>query len=383
MIFFKQWVLVLLLLLIPLAVSAHNPGNSYLFISQDSSVATANSNGALALRWDIALSDLEFVVGLDSNLDQKISWQEVKEKQAAITAYAYAHLSLQRNNQPCQLSTEGLQIVEHSDGHYAVINSKSDCADSNEDSTGALTLSYSLMFEANAQHRGIILDQRVKDSSSTYIASIDQQQIKLEKNNNRFAQFITFIGQGIWHILIGFDHILFVISLMLPVVLVTKNQQWQAVETLKPALSSLLRIVTVFTLAHSITLTLATLDLIRLPSRWVESAIALSVIVMAIHTIKPIFTHARGSIVFLFGLIHGFGFASVLSDLNLDQGALLLSLFGFNIGVEIGQFLILLLLFPIAYGLRKTRFYRQFVLMGGSVLIALVATVWLVQRVLA
>ena len=377
MIFFRPFLLALLLLL-PLAVSAHNLGNSYLFINQD-------NTGALVLRWDIALSDLEFVVGLDSNLDQQISWQEVKEKQAAITAYAYAHLSLKQNNQPCPLSTESLQIVQHSDGYYVVINSKSDCVDSskNTDSIGALTLNYSLMFAANAQHRGIILDQRAKDSSNTYIASIDQQQIQLKKTPNRFAQFVTFIGQGIWHILIGFDHILFVISLMLPVVLVYKNQQWQAVQTLKPALSSLLRIVTVFTLAHSITLTLATFDLVTLPSRWVESAIALSVIVMALNTIKPIFTHARWSIVFLFGLIHGFGFASVLNDLNLDQGALLLSLLGFNIGVEIGQFLILLLLFPVAYGLRKTRFYRQFVLMGGSVLIALVATVWLVQRVLA
>lgn len=371
MITFKQLLLALLLSLIPLAVSAHNPGNSYLFINQD--------NGALALRWDISLSDLEFVVGLDSNLDQKISWQEVKEKQAAITAYAYAHLSLQQNNQPCQLNTESLQIVQHSDGNYVVINSKPHCANP----MGTLTLNYSLMFDANAQHRGIILDQRFKDSSSTYIASIDQQQIQFEENNSSFSQFVLFIGQGIWHILIGFDHILFVISLMLPVVLVYKNQQWQAVATLKPAISSLLRIVTVFTLAHSITLTLATLDLVTLPSRWVESAIALSVIVMALNTIKPIFTHARWSIVFLFGLIHGFGFASVLNDLNLDQGALLLSLLGFNIGVEVGQFLILLLLFPLAYGVRKTRFYRQFVLLGGSVLIALVATVWLVQRVFA
>ncbi len=382
MIFFRLFLLALLLLL-PLVVSAHNPGNSYLFINQDNATANTVSNegntGALVLRWDIALSDLEFVVGLDSNLDQKISWQEVKAKQAAITAYAYAHLSLKQNNQPCSLSTKSLQIVQHSDGHYVVINSKAACSAS----IGALTLNYSLMFAANAQHRGIILDQRTKDSSSTYIASIDQQQIQLEKNPNRFSQFMTFIGQGIWHILIGFDHILFVISLMLPVVLVYKNQQWQAVQTLKPAVSSLLRIVTLFTLAHSIALTLATLDLVRLPSRWVESAIALSVIVMALNTIKPIFTHVRGSIVFLFGLIHGFGFANVLNDLNLDQGALLLSLFGFNIGVEIGQFLILLLLFPIAYGLRKTRFYRQFVLMEGSVLIALVATVWLVQRILA
>jgi len=374
MIIFKQLLLVLLLSLIPLAVSAHNPGNSYLFINQDH---TAGSTEALALRWDIALSDLEFVVGLDSNFDQKISWQEVKEKQAAITAYAYAHLSLQQNNKPCQLNTESLQIVQHSDGHYVVINSRSECVDAR----GVLSLNYSLMFDANAQHRGIIVDQRFT-SSHTYIASTDNQSIQLEKNKGRFAPFVTFVGQGIWHILIGFDHILFVISLMLPVVLVYKNQQWQAVATLKPAINSLLRIVTVFTLAHSITLTLATLELVTLPSRWVESAIALSVIVMALNTIKPIFTHVRGSIVFLFGLLHGFGFASVLSDLNLEQSTLFLSLLGFNVGVEIGQFLILLLLFPLAYGLRKTRFYRQFVLIGGSLLIALVATVWLVQRVL-
>jgi hypothetical protein len=141
-----------------------------------------------------------------------------------------------------------------------------------------------------------------------------------------------------------------------------------------------LKIVTAFTLAHSITLTLATLGVISLPSRWVESIIAASVVIAALNNIYPLFRERRWMMAFLFGLIHGFGFATVLSDLGLPKSALALALVGFNVGVEAGQLAIVAAFLPVAFYLRHTMLYRKVILLGGSALIALLASAWLVER---
>ncbi len=365
--------LLLIVFSLPLTANAHSPSSSYLFIMDSESQSETPQ-----LRWDIALRDLEIAIGLDSNLDQKISWQELKNKQKAITAYAFSNLSLLRQQKPCRLNDTGLQTVQHSDGAYAVLHIQPDCAAKQ----GVLNVNYSLLFADDTNHRGIILDQR-KGKSNTLIASPEHASFKLNESKSRVDNFLMFVLQGIWHILIGFDHILFVLTLMLPAVLRYKNKQWIAVAAFRPALMNLVKVVTAFTLAHSITLSLATLGIVSLPSRWVESTIALSVVLAAVNNVKPLFKHitrARLTLAFLFGLVHGFGFASVLADLNLDQGSLLLSLLGFNLGVEMGQGLILLFLFPLVFLLRKTRLYQIYIVKGGSLIISLVASVWLVQR---
>jgi hypothetical protein len=181
----------------------------------------------------------------------------------------------------------------------------------------------------------------------------------------------------VWHIWIGFDHILFLLSLLLPAVLLVRKDQ--GAQTLRDASIDVLKVVTAFTLAHSITLTLASLQVLSLPSRWVEAAIAASVIVAALNNLFPLFRGNRPAAAFVFGLIHGFGFASVLADLGLPQGALALSLLGFNVGVELGQLAIVALFLPLAWLTRRTWFYRQ-LMTTGSVAIALIATVWLVER---
>jgi hypothetical protein len=139
--------------------------------------------------------------------------------------------------------------------------------------------------------------------------------------------------------------------------------------------------VTSFTAAHSITLSLAALGLVSLPSRLVESAIALSVVLAAANNIWPVVAHKRWLVAFGFGLIHGFGFASVLAELGLPADALVLSLLGFNAGVEIGQMAIVAVFLPLAFLLRRTRFYLRGVFLVGSWLIMLVALVWLAERV--
>lgn len=135
-----------------------------------------------------------------------------------------------------------------------------------------------------------------------------------------------------------------------------------------------------FTIAHSITLWLAVMEYVNLPAQWVEATIAFSIIVTALNNLFPVMTLKTWMIAFGFGLIHGFGFAIVLSDLGLSSVTLGVSLFGFNLGVELGQVAIVLVFLPIAYIIRETSFYRNAILRAGSVLVAIIASIWLCER---
>jgi len=137
-------------------------------------------------------------------------------------------------------------------------------------------------------------------------------------------------------------------------------------------------VVTAFTLAHSVTLSLAVLKVIALPARLVEPAIAASVLLAALNNLYPLVTSRRWLVAF--GFVHGLGFASVLLDLGLPTGSLVLALVAFNLGVECGQLAIVTAFLPLAYGARRTTLYARMVFQGGSLAIMLVAALWLVQR---
>jgi len=200
-------------------------------------------------------------------------------------------------------------------------------------------------------------------------------------NPNTWKAFTGTVALGMEHIFIGTDHILFVLVLLLPAVMVfSLAGGWAPVPSFKDGLWRVIKIATSFTIAHSITLALGGLGIIELPSKLVETIIALSIVATAFHNLKPIFANRESLIAFAFGIFHGFGFAGLLSDLGVGRGQRLLSLFGFNIGVEIGQGFIILLLFPALYMLRRTTFY-PWILRIGSMLLALVATIWAIERI--
>ncbi len=200
-------------------------------------------------------------------------------------------------------------------------------------------------------------------------------------NPSTWKAFTGTVALGMEHIFIGTDHILFVLVLLLPAVMVfSLADGWAPVPSFKDGLWRVLKIATSFTIAHSITLALGGLGIVELPSKLVETIIALSIVATAFHNLKPIFANREALIAFIFGIFHGFGFAGLLSDLGVGQGQRLLSLLGFNIGVEIGQGFIILLLFPALFLLRRTSVY-QWVLKGGSMLLALVATIWAIERI--
>ena len=354
------------------SAQAHKPSDSYLSITQADS-------GALSGRWDIALRDLDFAIGLDADGDGAITWGEVRAKHADIAAYALARLALQGDDgAPCSVSVGAQMLEEHTDGTYTVMPLAIACART----PSQLTIGYTLFADLDPQHRGLLnLRARGLARSAVLDPQAAPQRFELGEAN-RWAQFVDYLREGVWHIWVGFDHILFLLSLLLPAVLIWRAPRWQPVHGFKPALWDVFRIVTSFTVAHSITLSLAALGIVALPSRLVESAIAASVVVAALNNLRPVVEGRRWLVAFGFGLIHGFGFASVLVDLGLPPGALALALVGFNLGVETGQLAIVAAFLPTAYLLRRSAFYRRVVLAAGSLLIALLAGIWLAERAL-
>jgi len=240
---------------------------------------------------------------------------------------------------------------------------------------------YNLLFDVDPTHRGLVLYKN-GTVASTHALSPGGPSIELRTGESDLWQsFAHYVREGVWHIWIGYDHILFLLALLLPAVLVRHGNSWDAVESFRPACNTVLKIVTVFTLAHSITLWLAVMEYVTLPSRLVEATIALSIVVTALNNLYPVLPLSGWAIAFVFGLVHGFGFANVLIDLGLSSATLAVALFGFNVGVELGQIAIVLVFLPFAFMLRRTVFYRWVVLRLGSVLVATVGGLWMIERI--
>jgi hypothetical protein len=155
---------------------------------------------------------------------------------------------------------------------------------------------------------------------------------------------------------------------------------WQAANQIRPVFLDVLAVVTAFTIAHSITLGLTITGWLTPPADLVEPAIAMSVVLAALNNLLGFSALKRWRLAFVFGLVHGFGFASVLLDLGLPASSLLAALGGFNLGVELGQLAIVAVFLPLAWGLRRTRFYRWVVVVGGSMAIVVLGLYWTFQR---
>jgi hypothetical protein len=368
----KRWLL-LAALLLPLGAAAHKPSDSYL------TMRGSPERADIQVRWDIALRDLDYVLELDRDGNGALTWGEVRQRADDITRYATAHLAVSAGGEPCAWETAGpLMLDKHSDGTYAVLSLTGRCAALGR----GLRARYSLFFDVDPSHRGLV--QWIAPGSQgaqalIFAADSAEQDLALQPQG-AWQTLRQYVADGVWHIWIGYDHILFLLALLLPSVLVHRGRQWEGVAGIATAATDVVKVVTAFTLAHSITLSLAALQVISLPSRLVESAIAASVVLAALNNLRGTIERRRWVLAFVFGLIHGFGFASVLADLGLPQQALVLALVGFNVGVELGQLAIVGLFLPLAFGLRGTRFYRVGVLKAGSLLVALLAAWWFVQR---
>jgi len=350
---------------------AHKPSDSYLAL-------TVGAKG-IAGQWDIALRDLDYAIGLDSDGNGEITWGELRAKHAEIAAYALARLAVEADGAPCALKAGEQLVDEHTDGAYTVLRFGADCA---TEAPQQLRVTYRLFADIDPQHRGLLrLDVAGLSRTAIFSPQAASQLFEL-KAASRWSQFVDYGVEGVWHIWLGYDHILFLLSLLLPAVLVWRLRRWEPAPSFRAAFTDVLKIVTAFTVAHSITLSLATLGYVSLPSRLVESTIAASIIVAALNNLFPVFHGRRWVVAFCFGLIHGFGFASVLVDLGLPRDALAVALVGFNLGVECGQLAIVAAFLPLAFWLRRTPLYQRGVFVLGSAAIVVVAAIWLAERAL-
>jgi hypothetical protein len=348
---------------------AHKASDGYLALG----VAGERIEG----QWDIALRDLEQAIGLDADGDGTITWGELVARHAAIAAYALPGLVVEADGAVCPLAPLDHLVDRHTDGAYAVLRFEARC----RAEPRALRLAYHLLADVDPLHRGLV---RLDDGTFTHTAVLGPEapelRLSLREPPDLLRQALSYGRQGVWHIWIGFDHILFLLSLLLPAVLRRQSGAWQAVEHFREALVEVLKVVTAFTLAHSVTLTLAALEVVALPSRLVESVIAVSVVLAAVNNIRPMVDRRLWLVAFGFGLVHGLGFAGALEELGLPQEALVASLVAFNVGVELGQLTIVAAFLPLAFALRRTALYPRLVLRAGSTAIASIAGLWLLER---
>jgi hypothetical protein len=350
------------------AASAHTQSYSFLSLT----LGPTSVEG----RVELAVRDLDRVHDLDADRDGSITWGEFRRREQELATATLAHISIGAPDGRCSLISEEAVTYTRGGETYIVIPFHGACPPHAE----AVTLIYGLLFASDAQHRGLFAVTTSQGTQTFVMTPAAKSAVIDSVQAAGLSGFLSFIGHGAHHIWIGYDHILFLLALLLPSVLVRRAGGWEGVPRPGAALKDVMKVVTAFTLAHSITLSLAALQVISLPSRLVESAIAASVVLAALNNLRGTVESRRWVLAFCFGLIHGFGFASVLTDLGLPQQALVLALVGFNVGVEIGQLAIVAVFLPLAFSLRSTGFYRLGVLKAGSVLVAVLAGWWFVQR---
>lgn len=360
--------LALLALLVALPAQAHKPSDSYLQLD----VTQERLEG----RWDLALRDLHELLDLDQDGDGRVTWREVRASQEPIFTRLRRSLQVQSDETPCSLTPHSLALAEHSDGIYAAVGLKGQCPAPPQ----TLTVNYDFLFELDPSHRGLFYLEFGGVHSSIF--SPGRPGVTVSGGNpGSGSLFVRYLQEGAWHIWAGLDHLLFLLCLLLPAVLHREKGQWIPAPSGQRAFWEMAKIITAFTLAHALSLTAASLEWLQLPSRWVEAAVAATIIFAALNNLTPLVRDRLWLVGFGFGLIHGAGYASVLAGLGLPTQSLVLALLGFNLGVEGGQILIAAAFMPLAFLARRQAWYRHGVVVPGSVLAALLGLLWLVSRV--
>jgi hypothetical protein len=267
-------------------------------------------------------------------------------------------------------------VEENSDGHYAVLRLQAVCAAPIE----KLTLRDAFLFDRDAQHKNLIAIEAGEYVQSA-ILSTDLREITVSVHAPGMLQQLgEFIRQGMLHIALGFDHLLFLVALLLPAAWVYREGARRVDAPFREVFRQVFITVSAFTVAHAITLALTLFNWFSFRSSVVESLIALTIMLSCLNNLRPWLTQRLWVLAFGFGLIHGIGFATTLGELGLSPSAKLIALLGFNVGVELAQLALVALLLPIFFMMRAHSAYRIVVVHGFSVIIFIVATIWFIQR---
>jgi hypothetical protein len=355
-----------------LALACGAPASAHSLSVAHLDIEAAPGATVLHVELDLAVRDLALGLPLDADHDERVTWGELRAVRAPLEAMVLRGLRIRDAGGDCALRPEQLGLRRYDDGAYATVVLAARCR------TGtALAVHYALLFDTDPQHRALVTMHR-GDDATTAIARADARDIALPAGHA--SPFAAFVREGVRHILSGYDHLAFLLSLLLPAPLLWLGRRWQPATGWRPVLSHTVGLVTAFTVAHSITLTLAALGAVRPSTRLVEAGIALSVLLAALNNLWPVATRRLWLAAFGFGLVHGLGFAGALLETGLPRQARLAALLGFNVGVEAGQLAVVALVLPLLFALRRSPRYPVFVLRGGSLLVVLLAGYWLVQR---
>jgi len=363
-----RFVVGILLVFTATTALAHDPSRSLLSL--------AIERDEVRGRLDVSLRDLEDAVGLDADGDYTITWREVEGRRADVERYALHRLAISADAVPCALDARLGSVDVHGGATYAVLDLHAECPAAPR----RLRVEYGLLFDVDGAHRSLV---EISSGAAATTAVLSAEQPSLEVKVTELSAWSSlgrFIAEGVWHIWHGYDHLAFVLLLLVPIVLGARSAEELG---MRAAVVEILRVVTAFTLAHSFTLALATLGLVSVSSRVIESAIALSVLIAALTNVAPRVPRLGARLAFCFGLVHGLGFASALRDLGTGGAGMLVSLAGFNLGVEAGQLAVVSAVMPALFAVRSRPGWPQLFKWSCSAACGVLAVFWITQRVSA
>lgn len=327
--------------------------------------ADGRMRGTLAL--DLPLRPLAQALVLDADGDGRLRWREVAQAGPRLRDRVAAGVVIEDERGACVVDVGGPRLREGDAGPLLAFVLAVDCA------TAPAALRYGLLFDHDPGHRALWTTA----DGAARVFDADTQRRAWPRET---GVFVAFFAEGVHHILIGADHLAFVLALLLAVSLVRESSRWQ----LAPQATTLRRaavVVTAFTLAHSLTLALAALGWVVPASRPVEVLIAASVVFTALNNLRT-WVRRHALLAFGFGLVHGFGFAGALAELGLPQGRTLAALLAFNLGVEAGQLGVVLLALPALYALARLPRDPRRVTAPASLALAAAGAWWCGQRLL-
>ena len=377
------WISALLFsLLLPLTASAHQSGNSYLRIS--------STEGGVSVQIDFAVRDLNSLLQVPPAQQKEIRRHELEELQDRLAALVGESLALEADDNPLALTFQSQEVTLHNDGLYVRQTHTGAALPAN---AAYLLVRYGFFNEEEKVARAFLkLTSGPLESTTVLDPRHAVQRLPLREIALAEALW-TYAREGALHIWSGLDHLLFLICLLLPGLSLAAARRSAIPESsMNGALSSsmssgltavgayALKVVTAFTVAHSITLAAAALDWITLADKLIESAIAASIIVSALLNLRAGEGKQAWKLALGFGLIHGMGFANGLRELGLSSSHFIETLIAFNLGVEFGQMAVVLLfgllLWPVLANERVVRLIQRW----GSLAILLMACVWLIER---
>ena len=368
--------------LFPVPAEAHARGENYVWVNIEADHVSG--------RFEINKHDIKSKLGIDLDVSEGNTLETVKLTAPQVQQYLLDNFSLSYNGEQKEIQFLEPSLFDDNGNPFIQYHYRTEGVPENDLAiiTNTIFLSDALLKD-DPLHRSLIVLEYNKfrglefgHETTTLVFGPHMQESSLNvADPPGILIWKDFFYQGLLHIWIGLDHMLFLFSLLLTVVLVRENQSWEPVPKARNALFNTLKIVTVFTISHSITLALAVLGLVNVPAAPVEAVIALSIIAMALNNIFPMFSTHTWVLVFAFGLIHGLGFASALGDLQFRNVSIKKILIMFNVGVELGQIVVVILVLPILIYFRKSITYRKIIMPGVSLLAVVLASYWLGSRV--